>query len=53
MKILLTGHSDRLAYDLGLLDTTLSFDEVRRRAKVSDVAKQYSTAPDFSERIRR
>jgi hypothetical protein len=53
MKILLTGHSDRLAYDLGLLDTTLSFDEARRRAKVSDVARQCSNAPDFSERIRR
>ena len=53
IKILLTGHSDRLAYDLGLLDTTLPFQETRRGAKVSDVAKQVASAPDFSERIRR
>ncbi len=53
LKILLTGHSDRLAYDLGLLDTTLPFDEARRRAQVSNLARQYATAPDFSERIRR
>ncbi len=53
LKLLLTGHSDRLAYDLGLLDTALPFDEARRRAKVSDVARQCATAPDFSERIRR
>jgi hypothetical protein len=52
-KILLTGHSDRLAYDLGLLDTTLPFQEARRRAKVSDVARQCSNAPDFSDRIRK
>lgn len=53
LKILLTGHSDRLAYDLGLLDTTLPFAETRRRAKVSDVARQCASAPDFSEQIRR
>ena len=53
IKILLTGHSDRLAYDLGLLDTALPFDEARRRAKVSDVARQSDSAPNFSEQIRR
>lgn len=53
LKMLLTGHSDRLAYDLGLLDTALPFDEARRRAQVSPLARQFATAPDFSERIRR
>ncbi len=52
-KILLTGHSDRLAYDLGLLDTSLPFEEARRRAKISDRARFYATAADFSDRIRR
>jgi hypothetical protein len=52
-KILLTGHSDRLAYDLGLLDTKLPFEEARRRAQVSPLARQFATAPDFSQRIRR
>lgn len=52
-RLLLTGHSDRLAYDLGLLETTLPFEEARRRANISPLARQYATAPDFSERIRR
>jgi hypothetical protein len=53
LKILLTGHSDRLAYDLGLLETEGTFAEARRRASVSAVARQNADAPDFSERIRR
>jgi hypothetical protein len=53
MKILLTGHSDRLAYDLGLLETEGSFAEARRQANVSAVARKNADASDFSEVIRR
>ena len=53
LKILLTGHSDRLAYDLGLLDTEGSFAEARRQSNVSAVARQNTDVPDFSELIRR
>lgn len=51
--LLFTGHSDRLAYDLGLLDTDLPFEEAKRRAKISDVARRYADDPDFSGMIRR
>jgi hypothetical protein len=53
LRVLLTGHSDRLAYDLGLLDTRGSFAEARRRAEIGLVARQNPNAPDFSEVIRR
>lgn len=53
MKVLLTGHSDRLAYDLGLLDIQGSFAEARQNADISRVARQNADAPDFSDRIRR
>jgi len=53
LKILLTGHSDRLAYDLGLLEIEGSFAETRRHANISAVARKNADASDFSEVIRR
>jgi len=50
--VLLPAHSDRLAYDLGLLDRTLPFDETRRRALINEAAKTYADDPEFSRRIR-
>ena len=52
-RVLLPGYSDRLAYDLGLLKTRLSFEETRQAARVTDLAYQAREAPDFSEAIRR
>lgn len=52
-QVLLPGYSDRLAYDLGLLDTALPFEETKRRARITEVAQRVDDAPDFSERIRR
>lgn len=51
--VLLPGHSDRLAYDLGLLDTDLSFSELRRAARVNDLARRHLDDPSFSSLIRR
>jgi hypothetical protein len=51
-RVLLPGYSDELAYDLKLIDTSLPFAEVRRRARVSDLVLQYKDDPRFSERIR-
>ena len=50
--VLLPAHSDRLAYDLGLIDRSLPFDETRRRALINAAAAQYADDPDFSRRIR-
>ena len=51
-RVLLPGYSDELAYELGLIDTSLPFDEIRRRAVISDRILQYKNDPQFSQRIR-
>ncbi len=52
-RVLLPGYSDKLAYDLGLLDTSLPFPEARRRANVSELARRNPDSADFSALIRR
>lgn len=53
IRVLLPGYADVLAYEVGLLDTSLTFDETRRRARVTDIANQSADSPNFSTRIRR
>jgi hypothetical protein len=52
-RVLLPGYSDHLAYDLGLLDTTESFEVTKERARVNYQAYLYREAADFSQKIRR
>ncbi|MBC8352555.1 MAG: DUF4105 domain-containing protein [Planctomycetes bacterium] len=52
VRVLLPGYSDALAYELGLLDTLLPFEETRRRARVTEIANRSADAPNFSSRIR-
>ncbi|MBA4015676.1 MAG: hypothetical protein C0483_00665 [Pirellula sp.] len=52
-RVLLPGYSDRLAYDLGLLKTDLTFDETRAAARITETAYKAREAPDFSQAIRR
>jgi hypothetical protein len=52
LKVLFPGYSDRYAYDLGLLDTDLSFEVARERFKINERAETYADSPDFSTRIR-
>jgi hypothetical protein len=51
-KILLSGHTPEYAYELGKLDNSLPFEELRRRSRVNDRARAANDAPDFSQRIR-
>ena len=51
-SVLLPATSDQLAYELGLIDTALPFEEARRRALVNPRARQYADDPAFSRRIR-
>lgn len=53
MKVLLPGLSPQLAYDLGLLDQRIPFEELKRKANVSPMARRYRDSPDFSQKIRR
>jgi Domain of unknown function (DUF4105) len=51
-RVLLPGYADSLAYELGLIDNSVPFDEARRRARISDLVLQYKDDPHFSQRIR-
>jgi len=51
-RVILPGYADNLAYELGLIDNSLPFDEIRRRARISDLILQYKDDPHFSQRIR-
>ena len=50
--ILFPANSDRYAYDIGLIDTDLTFEEARKRYLINDRAEKYADAPDFSVKIR-
>lgn len=52
LKVLLPGYSDSFAYDLGLIDTTLSFPQAREKYFINDKAMKYANDPDFSVKIR-
>lgn len=51
-KLLLPGYSDELAYELGLIDTELSFAEAKRHFRVDDDALRAAGRDDFSKEIR-
>jgi hypothetical protein len=52
LRILFPANSDKLAYDLGLIDTTLPFEEARTKYFINDRALKYADDPEFSRRIR-
>jgi hypothetical protein len=52
IRHLLNGLIDSYLYHSGRVDTTLPFDELRRRSRINDVAQAADGAPDFSQRIR-
>lgn len=52
IRHLLNGLIDSYLYHSGRVDTTLPFDELRRRSLINEAAQAADDAPDFSERIR-
>jgi hypothetical protein len=50
--VLLPASSDRLAYDLGLIDRGRTFDQTRTAAQINDLARRFAEDPEFSMRIR-
>jgi hypothetical protein len=52
-RVLLPGYSDKLAYDLGLLDTSLPYESARVKARVNYKAYLCREDADFSAKIRR
>ena len=51
-RVLLPGLSAKYAYDLGLLDNRIPFEELTQIALVNDLALEHRDAPDFSQKIR-
>lgn len=52
-RVLLPGYADRLAYEIGLLDSSKSFDELRSEAHINARANEFADRKNFSELIRR
>jgi hypothetical protein len=51
-RVLFPGHSDKMLFDLGLLETTGSFQAAKLRARVNNRAILFKNDPNFSKRIR-
>ena len=52
-KIVVSGHVPEYLYEQGRLDTSVPFEELRRRGHINERAREAgATAPDFSQRIR-
>jgi len=52
LRHLLNGFVDGYLYATGRLDTSLPFEELRRRSRITAAAQAAEGSPDFSERIR-
>lgn len=52
IRHLLNGLIDSYLYHSGRVDTSLPFDELRRRSLINDAAQAAGRSPDFSQRIR-
>ena len=52
-KILLSGYTPLYAYEIGGLDDTLPFEELRARSYINPKAQVIGDAPDFAVKIRK
>jgi Domain of unknown function (DUF4105) len=52
IRHVLNGLIDSYLFYSGRIDTTLPFEELRRRSQINEAAKAADSAPDFSQRIR-
>jgi hypothetical protein len=52
IRHLLNGLISSYLYGAGFLDTSLPYDELRRRSRINEAVRAAGDAPDFSRRIR-
>ncbi len=52
IRVVLPGHSDRLAYDLGLLAMDGPFEQIRAACHINLASHLHAGSPDFSAQIR-
>ena len=53
MRVVISGHADRLLYDMGLLDVEGELMEIEERCRVDEVGKQLEIDSQFPLRIRK
>jgi hypothetical protein len=51
-KVLLSGYAPQYAYELGALDTTIPFEELRNESYINPKARAIGDDPQFSRKIR-
>jgi hypothetical protein len=51
-RIIVNGYIDELAYERGTIDTSLPFEELRRKSNITERGKAAGTSPDFSRQVR-
>ncbi|MGW8185791.1 MAG: Lnb N-terminal periplasmic domain-containing protein [Desulfobacterales bacterium] len=51
-KVLLSGYTPQYAYQLGALDTTIPFGELRKKSYINPKARVIGDDPEFSRKIR-
>ncbi len=51
-KVLLSGYTPEYAYDNGRLDTSLPFEDLKKRSRINEAAQAADRVADFSQRIR-
>lgn len=52
LRLLFPENSDELAYELGLLDNSISLKELRKQHLINEKAEKYAASADFSKLIR-
>lgn len=52
VRVVLPGHSDRLAYELGLLAAEGPFEQIKQASRINTLAQLHSASPNFSAAIR-
>lgn len=52
LRLILPLDSDEFAYELGLIDTSLPFSDIRKKYLVNELVVKYANDPQFSVKIR-
>jgi len=52
-EALLPSHSDKIIYDLWLIDTNLALDEARKYYKINELSEKYADDINYSKKIRK
>lgn len=49
----LPAFSDKVIYDLWIIDTKMTFEEAKKYYKINELSEKYADSPDYSEKIRK